>query len=74
MSLFTKHPATINETWWGHFKFSFGIGIKLFVSAMLFIIHGIFPFVTIPEQLNLENMSNWLEIRNEERKIKKAAQ
>ena len=42
---FTKHPKeTVGETWWEHCMFSCGIGIRLLLTSMYFLVHGIFPF------------------------------
>ena len=71
MKSFTEHPETVGENWLQHCKFSCGVGIRLLASSILFIIHGLFPFISIPEQLNLDYTSKWLEVKNVERQIKK---
>ena len=43
---FTKHPRdNANETWWKHCKFAWCIGLRLYFTSWIFIIHGIFPFL-----------------------------
>lgn len=69
MKLFTEHPSTVKETWWQHCKFSMGVSCRLFASSIFFIIHGLFPFITIPKQINLEYTAGWLEIQSVRRKI-----
>ena len=41
--LFTAHPATVNETYFGHMKFAFGFGFWLAVAACAAVIHAIIP-------------------------------
>tara|TARA_B100000073_G_C23707531_1_gene562893 strand:- start:154 stop:399 length:246 start_codon:yes stop_codon:yes gene_type:complete len=69
---FTKHPReTVGETWWEHCRFSCGIGIRLFITSVCFIIHGLFPFVEIKSKYNLEDSSEWLWNKNKNREIKR---
>ena len=42
---FTKHPHSVGETWYQHFKFSVKIGIRLLVSSLYFLLHATFPFL-----------------------------
>ena len=37
---------------------------------MIFIVHGIFPFISIPRWLNLEESIRFLDRENEDREIK----
>lgn len=41
--LFTAHPATVNETYFGHMKFAFGFAFWLGVAAGAALIHAIIP-------------------------------
>jgi hypothetical protein len=41
--LFTDHPATVNETYFGHMKFAFGFAFWLSVAAVAALIHAIIP-------------------------------
>ena len=69
---FTKHPReTVNETWWEHCKFSAGIGIRLLLTGLYFIIHGLFPFMEITRKYNLEESSEWLWNKNKNREEKR---
>ena len=65
---FTKHPReNADETWWQHFQFAFTVGIRLIFTSLIFILHGIFPFISIPKWLNLEESIRFLEKENEYR-------
>ena len=64
--LFTKHPESIGQTYFQHASFAVKIGMKLFLSSCMFLIHGIFPFIKIPELLNLESTALYLFEKNNE--------
>ena len=69
---FTKHPReNVGETWWEHCMFSCGIGIRLFLTSMYFLVHGIFPFIELHTKWNLECASIWLNKKNDNRETKK---
>lgn len=42
---FTKHPAEAGETYGQHLMFTVGMALRLLVTSMVLIIHGIFPFM-----------------------------
>ena len=45
---FTEHPREeAGESWWEHCKFSCGIGIRLLITSIYFLVHGIFPFLEL---------------------------
>ena len=65
---FTKHPRdNADETWWKHCRFATHIGIRLFFTSFVFIIHGIFPFIKIPKWINLTDSAMYLLKENEKR-------
>jgi len=64
--LLTRHPKTTNQTYIRHALFAVRIGVRLFRSSCMFLIHGIFPFVKIPESLNLESTALYLFEKNNE--------
>ena len=69
---FTKHPSiSVGETWWEHCVFSRSVGIRLFLTSMYFLVHGLFPFVELHTKWNLECASKWLYHKNENRERKK---
>ena len=68
---FTKHPReTVNETWGQHCYFAVGVGIRLIFTSLIFIVHGIFPFISIPKWLNLEESMRFLNKENKNREKK----
>ena len=69
---FTKHPReAVGETWWEHCMFSCGIGIRLFLTSMYFLVHGLFPFIEVHKKWNLGCASIWLNKKNDNRETKK---
>lgn len=42
-ALFTDHPATVNETYFGHMRFAFGFAFWLGVAALAALVHAIVP-------------------------------
>jgi hypothetical protein len=43
--LFTEHPHLAGETYWQHFRFALGAGMKMMVAGVICILHGCFPFI-----------------------------
>jgi hypothetical protein len=41
--LFLDHPATVNETYFGHMRFAFGFAFWLGVAAMAALVHALIP-------------------------------
>lgn len=41
--LFTAHPATVDETYWGHMRFALGFAFWLSVAACAAVIHALIP-------------------------------
>ena len=70
---FTKHPHSVGETWYQHFKFSAKIGIRLLVSGLYFLLHATFPFIELYKKYNLMDTSKWLNEKNKNRKKQKKA-
>ena len=68
---FTKHPReAVGETWWQHCRFAVGVGIRLIFTSLIFILHGVFPFISIPKWLNLEESIRFLDKENIDRETK----
>jgi len=44
-SAFTQHPAEAGETYLQHLLFTLGMALRLLVTSVVLIIHGLFPFV-----------------------------
>ena len=69
---FTNHPKrNANETWGKHFKFTLHVAYRLVITAIVFVIHGLFPFISIPKWLNLEDTIKFLKKENTYRDVKK---
>jgi len=47
------HWSDNNETYVSHLRFATRIGIQLVVRGIVFVIHGILPFIPVPASLNL---------------------
>ena len=50
-----KHLKENNETYLSHMMFAGKMSIHLFIRSILFMFHAIFPFINVPESLNLKN-------------------
>ena len=69
IKLFTEHPEKdAGKTYTEHLIFTFKISYRLFVSSMIFIVHGLFPFIAISKKLNLEALIKFLDQKNKETK------
>ena len=44
---FTKHPASVGETYSQHLRQASGFGGRLIVAGFACLLHGIFPFLFI---------------------------
>ncbi|MDB2481667.1 DUF6356 family protein [bacterium] len=44
-NLFTKHPESINETYFQHMYHATKASVVLFLSSLACFAHGIFPFL-----------------------------
>jgi len=42
---FTRHPATVGETYSEHFAFATGVGGRMVIAGLACMVHGIFPFL-----------------------------
>ena len=68
---FTEHPKRcVNETWSQHCRFTLHVAARLIVTAVVFVLHGLFPFISIPRWLNLEDTIKFLKEENDDRSSK----
>ncbi|MEJ6396851.1 DUF6356 family protein [Yoonia sp. 208BN28-4] len=44
-ALFTDHPATVNETYFGHMRFALTFAFWLIVAGLAAMVHAILPFL-----------------------------
>jgi hypothetical protein len=43
--LFTKHPASVGETYFEHLGSAGGFGSRMIIAGLACLVHGIFPFL-----------------------------
>lgn len=43
--LFTDHPASVNETYFGHMAFAAWFASRLFMAAGAALVHAVLPFL-----------------------------
>ena len=43
--LFTRHPKSVGETYFGHLAFAIGFSGWLILAGLAAIVHAIFPFM-----------------------------
>lgn len=43
--LFTRHPASVNESYFEHLCFAAGFSIQLLLAAVAALIHSLLPFL-----------------------------
>jgi hypothetical protein len=56
MNWFTKHPASVGETYYQHFNYALSVAIVLFCLTIILVIHSILPF------LFKNTVSTWLPL------------
>jgi hypothetical protein len=45
LPLFTKHPASVGETYFEHLGSAGGFGSRMIIAGLACLVHGIFPFL-----------------------------
>ena len=45
--LFTEHPASVGESYWQHLRHATGFGLRMVVSGLACILHGVLPFLFV---------------------------
>lgn len=43
LKAFVDHPASVNETYFGHMRFAFGFALTLMAASLAALIHAIIP-------------------------------
>ncbi len=43
--LFTAHPASVGETYFGHLVQATSFGFRMLIAGIACILHGLFPFL-----------------------------
>lgn len=65
MNIFTQHTQKQGVGYLEHLVFAVGIAARLFSSVVVFFLHGIFPFIDIRKELDLEATTEFLNEQNE---------
>lgn len=47
ISLFTKHPESVGETYFEHMGMASSFGLKMLAAGCACMLHGIFPFLFV---------------------------
>jgi len=65
MKAFTQHPHEQGVTYFEHWDFAMGIAWRLLTSVVAFMLHAIFPSITIAPRFDLEATARFLAERNQ---------
>lgn len=65
MNIFTLHTQQQGVTYLEHLYFAMGIAMRLLNSVIAFALHGIFPFIDINRQLDLEATARFILDKND---------
>jgi len=60
-NLLTKHPESVGETYWEHFRAATRVSAKCFAASLFQMVHAVLPFVNPPLGTNVESMKDFLE-------------
>ena len=60
----TKHLSERNVSYISHAQFALGVCLRLCASSAMYLLHATFPFIQVPDALNLESMSIYLFDKN----------
>lgn len=47
IQLFTRHPATVGESYGDHFLAASGFGVRMLLAALACLIHAVLPFLFV---------------------------
>ena len=64
MKLFTEHTQQQGVTYLEHLCFAVGIAIRLLNTVIAFTLHGLFPFIDIKKELDLEETARFIHSKN----------
>ena len=64
MTIFTKHTQQQGVTYLEHLFFAIGIAVRLSSTVIAFALHGIFPFIDIKKELDLEATARFINAKN----------
>ncbi len=46
-SLFTEHPASVDETYTEHLGVAFGFALRMFLGSLACLVHAFLPFLCV---------------------------
>lgn len=46
-TLFTEHPASVDETYGEHLAMATGFGARMILGGLACLLHGVFPFLFV---------------------------
>jgi hypothetical protein len=46
-SLFTAHPASVEETYTEHMGVAFGFSLRMFLGSLACLVHAVLPFLFV---------------------------
>jgi hypothetical protein len=64
MNPFTEHTQQQGITYFEHWRFAMGIAWRLLNVVIAFVLHAVFPFITIEPHYDLEATMSFLDERN----------
>ena len=64
MNIFTKHTQQQGVSYLEHLFFAVGIAIRLANTVIAFTLHGLFPFIDIKKELDLEATARFIKAKN----------
>jgi hypothetical protein len=64
MNPFNTHPQQQGISYFTHLCFALGIAVRLLHSVIVFAAHGVFPFINIPREQDLDAITHYLQQRN----------
>tara|TARA_B100000287_G_scaffold91323_1_gene83601 strand:+ start:611 stop:838 length:228 start_codon:yes stop_codon:yes gene_type:complete len=60
----TKHLKERNVSYLSHLGFALEVGLVLSVASLVFVLHALLPFFSIPQKYNLESLALYLFEKN----------
>lgn len=64
MNIFTNHTKQQGVSYLEHMFFAVGIAMRLLLTVIAFALHGIFPFIDIRKDLDLEETARFINSKN----------
>lgn len=68
IDLFTRHPATVGESYGEHFLAATGFGLRMLLGAAACLVHAVLPFLFVKTGSNIIRILNDRMVVNRRRK------